>query len=99
MGEIQQYFVSLNESIPIFDLPKPRYRSEGAFGLAEGKFKGLLQFHELKKGVVQSFKEIGNALAFVKILSACLEPADQVGNQTLRFRSACFNLCLHNHFP
>jgi hypothetical protein len=41
------------------------------------KLKVLLQFEDLKKGMFQSIKEIGNTIAFVRLLSEVLEITDQ----------------------
>lgn len=70
--ELQQYMETMRDAVPPCKLPKPMYRAEGCFGFFEGKLKSLLDYDDLKKIVFQSFREIGNALAFFKDLTEVL---------------------------
>lgn len=74
--DLQSFVEALHEGIKPFSLPKYIYRTGGGFGLTEINLKNLLGYEDLKVGVFQNFKEVGNIVAFFMNLSEVLDVTD-----------------------
>jgi cytoplasmic FMR1 interacting protein len=75
--DVAAYVDALWEGIMPCKLPKYMFRSSGCYGYFEGKLRTILEYEDLKPEVFQSFREIGNVVAFLKDLSDVLDVADQ----------------------
>lgn len=60
---------ALGSAIPPFRFPRFMYRTEGCYGFFEGKFKHVLDSEELEAHIFHCFREIGNGLCFLLLLS------------------------------
>jgi cytoplasmic FMR1 interacting protein len=74
--DLQSFVEALHEGIKPFLLPKYMYRTGGGFGLTEANLKNLFGYEDLKVGVFQNFKEVGNILGFFMDLSQVLDIED-----------------------
>lgn len=74
--DLQSFVEALHEGIKPFNLPKYLYRTGGGFGLTEVNLKNLFGYEDLKIGVFQNFKEVGNILGFFMNLSDVLDVTD-----------------------
>lgn len=71
---LQLCIPALGTAIPPFRSPKFLYGSEGCVGFFESKFQHVLESDELEAHVFHCLREVGNALAFVLLLSDALVP-------------------------
>jgi cytoplasmic FMR1 interacting protein len=71
--DISEYLEALKDGIPPCKPPQPIFRSVGAYGYFEGKLRAILSYDDLKPEVFQTFREIGNTIAFFKELSQAME--------------------------
>lgn len=67
--DISEYLEALKEGIPPCKPPQAIFKTVGAYGYYEGKLRSILSYDDLKPEVFQTFREIGNAIAFLKDLS------------------------------
>lgn len=74
--DLQSFVEALHEGIKPFSLPKYLYRTGGCYGLTLVNLKALFDYEDLKIGVFQNFKEVGNILAFFISLSDVLDVED-----------------------
>lgn len=91
--DLQSFVEALHEGIIPFRLPKYMYRTGGGFGLTQGNLKNLFGYEDLKVGVFQNFKVVGNVMAFFMQLSDVMDVTD-----TFQFMStsSLFNLSPKN---
>lgn len=75
--DVKEYLEALKDGIPPCAPPKYLFKSIGAYGYYEGKLRSILAYDDLKPEVFQNFREIGNAIAFLRDLSDVLELHDQ----------------------
>lgn len=77
LKDIIDYVDALNEGVTPVKLPKYLFKAAGCYGYFEAKFKSILEYDDLKPEVFESFREVGNTLAFLRDLSDVVELYDQ----------------------
>jgi len=76
--ELRDYFTVICQNLPPVSLPRANLRSEECFGYFESKLNVLLEFEDVKKGLFQNIRELGNTVAFIQMLSEVTESNDQL---------------------
>lgn len=66
------YLDAITEGLPPCKLPKAMYGLAGCYGVFDALLKPILAYVDLKPEVFQAFKEVGNAICFIKIVSDVL---------------------------
>ena len=70
------YSEALLAGLPTCKLPKYQYRSGGCYAYLEAVLEPILAYGDLKPQVFQTFRELGNALAFMLLLEDVLDSSD-----------------------
>lgn len=83
LSDIAEYLAALKAGIPPCKLPQYMFQTVGAYGFFEGKLKAILTYDDLKPEVFQNFREVGNALLFLRDLSDAIVVSDQFDFQLL----------------
>ncbi|CAM9320569.1 unnamed protein product, partial [Laminaria digitata] len=69
MLDIKDWTDALKGGLPPVKLPKYVFGTAGCYSFMEEKLRPILEYEDLKTGVFQDFRELGNALAFLQCLS------------------------------
>ncbi len=77
MLELHEYSAAVRKDISSLEMPKVGTKCEEMFDTLFHKFKEMLLFEDLKTSMFQSFKEIGNAFAFMRMLNDLSVVTDQ----------------------
>jgi len=71
-NDLAPYISALMEAIPVRVILQPAaYTLEGVYGYFQMTFRDFLHYQELKTGVFQSFRVLGNCIAFLLLLDTC----------------------------
>lgn len=70
------YLDAITEGLPPCKLPKAMYGLAGCYGVFDALLKPILAYVDLKPEVFQAFKEVGNALLFIRDISDVLDRID-----------------------
>jgi cytoplasmic FMR1 interacting protein len=71
-NDLAPYISALMEAIPPrVTLQPAAYKLEGVYGYFQMVFRDFLDYGELKPGVFQSFRVLGNCIAFLQLLDTC----------------------------
>ena len=70
------YLDAITKGLPPCKLPKAMYGLAGCYGVFDALLKPILAYVDLKPEVFQAFKEVGNALFFIRDMSDVLDCID-----------------------
>jgi cytoplasmic FMR1 interacting protein len=71
-NDLAPYVSALMEAIPPrVTLQPAAYKLEGVYGYFQMVFRDFLDYGDLKPGVFQSFRVLGNCIAFLQLLDTC----------------------------
>lgn len=77
LRNVSEYLDALKEGVPPCKFPPYLFKVTGSYGFYEGKLKALLAYDDLKPEVFQDIREIGNTIAFLKLLSDAIVLSEQ----------------------